>query len=74
MDKKGDKGTEKKGLALAKYSAVAVQMLATIGACVFIGYKIDQNRQSDIPLFTALLGLFGVIISLYQVIKSVRSK
>lgn len=74
MDKKGDNGTEKKGVALAKYSAVAFQMLATIGVCVFIGYKIDQGRANDTPLFTALLGLFGVIVSLYQVIKSVRPK
>lgn len=50
------------------------QMLATIGVFAFAGYKIDQYRNNDKMIFTALLGLLGVIISLYQVIRQLNSK
>jgi hypothetical protein len=54
----------------AKYSGMAFQMLATIGLFTFIGYQIDKNRKSDQPLFTALLGFLGVVVSLYMTIRS----
>ena len=54
----------------AKYTGVAFQMLGTIGIMTFIGYKIDENRASEIPIFTAVFGLVGVIISLIQIIRS----
>ena len=68
---KEDKGG-KQGTNFAKYTGIAFQMLATIGLFCFIGYKIDQNRTSNKLLFTALLGLAGVIISLVQVIRSLN--
>jgi F0F1-type ATP synthase assembly protein I len=66
-----DKGG-KQGKSFAKYTGIAFQMLATIGLFCFIGYKIDQNRTSNKLLFTALLGLVGVIISLVQVVRSLN--
>lgn len=59
---------------MAKYSASAFQMLAIIAVFAFIGYKIDQYRETEKMLFTAILGLFGVIVSLYQIVKSVTRK
>jgi len=56
----------------AKYSAISFQMLATIGFFAFAGYKIDEYRGSRTPVFTALLSLAGVIISLYQVVKQLN--
>jgi hypothetical protein len=56
----------------AKYSSIAFQMLVTIGLFCFIGYKIDEHRNDAKHLFTALLGLIGVIISLYQVIRALN--
>lgn len=53
-----------------KYSGIAFQMLATIGVFVFIGYKIDDYKNIDNAIFTAIFGIVGVAISLYQVIKS----
>ncbi|QNK62485.1 AtpZ/AtpI family protein [Pedobacter sp. PAMC26386] len=64
-----------KGAAnFAKYSGLGFQMLATIGVLVFAGYKIDNYRNSDKLIFTALLGVLGVIVSLYQVIRQLNSK
>ena len=58
----------------AKYSGIAVQMLATIGVFAFIGYKIDENRDGSKSIFTAIFGVMGVIISLYQVIRSLNKE
>ncbi|MXV49361.1 hypothetical protein GS399_00135 [Pedobacter sp. HMF7647] len=65
---------EKKELnAYAKYSALAFQMIGIIGLFTFAGYKIDENRNSKQPIFTAILSLAGVFISLYLVIRSIKT-
>lgn len=58
----------------AYYSGLGFQMIAIIGVFTFIGYKIDQNSDNEKPVFTAILSLVGVCISLYSVIKSVRKQ
>jgi len=50
------------------------QMLATIGLFAFAGYKIDQYRNSEKLIFMALLGILGVVASLYQVVRQLNSK
>ena len=57
-----------------KYTGLGFQMLATIGICAFAGYKIDEYRDSEKLIFTALLGLLGVVASLYQVVRQLNSK
>jgi F0F1-type ATP synthase assembly protein I len=54
----------------AKYSGMAFQMLATIGVFTFIGYLIDKGNKSGQPLFAALLGFVGVVVSLFMIIRS----
>ncbi|MHA4893386.1 AtpZ/AtpI family protein [Pedobacter sp. PWIIR3] len=58
----------------AKYSSISVQMLVTIGVFAFAGYKLDAHLQSKSPIFTALLSLAGVLISLYQVVRQLNKK
>lgn len=58
----------------ARYSSISFQMLATIGVFAFIGYKVDEYRASDKPVFTALISLFGVVVALYQVVKQLNKK
>ena len=55
-----------------KYSGIAFQMLATIGIMTFVGYKIDENRESKQQIFTAIFGLVGVIVSLVQIVRSLN--
>jgi len=57
-----------------KYTGLGFQMLATIGIFAFAGYKIDEYRDSEKLIFTALLGLLGVVASLYQVVRQLNSK
>lgn len=56
----------------AKYSALGLQMFAIIGAFTYTGYKIDENRNAETPLYTAFLSLAGVFVALYLVIRSIK--
>ncbi|AMQ00655.1 hypothetical protein AY601_3795 [Pedobacter cryoconitis] len=69
-----DEPKEKKSANFVKYTGMGFQMLATIGVFAFAGYKIDQYRNNAQMIYAALLGLLGVIISLYQVIRQLNSK
>jgi hypothetical protein len=59
--------------ALAKFTGIAFQMVAVIGLFAFAGYKIDEATGHQTKWVTAILSLIGVFISLYIVIKSVKS-
>jgi hypothetical protein len=58
---------------LAKFSGIAFQMIAIIGAFSFAGYKIDESYHHNVKWITAAFSLTGVFISLYVVIKSIKS-
>ncbi len=73
LNNEGNK-EEKRLTSIAKFSATGFQMLATIGLFAFIGHKIDENRNAEKLIFTALFGLAGTIISLYQVIKALKKR
>jgi hypothetical protein len=57
----------------AKFTGIAFQMIAVIGLFAFAGYKIDEAANHRVKWVTAALSLVGVFISLYIVIKSVKS-
>jgi F0F1-type ATP synthase assembly protein I len=69
-----DPQKDKKATNFIRYTGIGFQMLATIGVFAFAGYKIDNYRNSEKLIFTALLGLSGVVISLYQIIRQLNSK
>ena len=52
-----------------KYSGIAFQMIAIILIGVFGGMKLDKWLETDKPVFTALLSVFAVILSIYYSIK-----
>lgn len=58
----------------ARYTSVSFQMLVIIGLFAFAGYKLDAYRHSKSPIFTAVFGLAGVVISLYQVVRQLDKK
>ncbi len=57
--------------AYAKYSALAFQMLGTILAFTYAGYKIDEWQENQIPGWTLALSLISIAASLYLFIRGV---
>jgi ATP synthase protein I len=53
----------------ARYSGLAFQMIAIILAGVFGGMKLDELVKWDFPVFTLVLILLAVILSMYYAIK-----
>lgn len=58
----------------AYYSGLGFQMIAIIGLFTYIGYRIDQQKAADTHLWTAILSLIGVCLSIYIVIRAVTKK
>jgi F0F1-type ATP synthase assembly protein I len=57
-----------------KYSALGFQMIGIIGVFTYIGYYIDESQNNKTPIFTGILSLFGVIVSLYLVLRGLKSE
>ncbi len=74
-DSKQDNDQQEKKMLnnYVRYSGMGFQMIVIIGLFTYLGYYIDEKRQSATPLFTALLSLAGVCIALYLVIRSVKN-
>jgi F0F1-type ATP synthase assembly protein I len=53
----------------AKYSTIAFQMIAIILVGVFGGIKLDQVVRIEFPVFTVVLTIVSVILSMYYAIK-----
>lgn len=71
--KKENQDNEKRPLsAYARYSAMGFQMIGIIGAFTFVGYKMDESQNSSIPIYTAILSLLGIGISLYFIFKGLK--
>ena len=57
-----------------KYSSLAFQMLGTIVAFTYGGYKLDEWQQNKIPVWTLVLSLLSIAGSLYMFIRSVTKE
>ena len=60
--------------AVARYSGIAAQMMATIGLSTWAGYWLDGHFQTKTPWFTLSLMLLGLFAALYNVIRSVTKE
>jgi len=73
MGKDEQKEDENTGNGYLKYSGIGSQMIVIIGAFTYAGYKIDESYHHTTKWVTAILSLTGVFISLYVIIRSVKS-
>lgn len=55
-----------------RYSGLAIQLLATIAVCGWIGYKLDQWLEFNYPIFMITLGLLGFGGVMYQLYRSIN--
>ena len=53
----------------SKYSSIAFQMIAIILVGVFGGIKLDELVSWEFPVFTLVLTILSVFLSMYYVIK-----
>lgn len=65
-----DQNSRKESLnSYAKYSSIAFQMLFIILAGVYAGIKLDAWLKIKFPIFTLVLSLGAVSLSIYYAIK-----
>jgi hypothetical protein len=63
----------KEGSSYAKFTGLAFQMIAIIGIMAYAGYKIDASAGHQTKWVTAAMSRAGVFLSLYLIIRSVKS-
>ena len=56
-----------------RFSGMGIQMAVIIGLFTFAGLKIDAASHHSTKWVTAILSLAGVFISLYIVIRSLKT-
>ncbi len=61
----------KKQSSYIYYTGLGFQMVATIALFALIGYWLDSRQDSERMLYTGLLALLGVLVSLIGIIRSV---
>jgi hypothetical protein len=57
----------------AKYTSIAFQMMAIIGASAYVGFKIDQYYNHKVQYATAIACVLGVFLSIYQTIRQLKA-
>ena len=55
----------------AQFSGIAIQMFAIIGVGTFIGVKLDEKYPNKHNLYTLILSLTSVIMSIVYVIRRI---
>ena len=64
-----EKIPKKKGNPYVQFSAMGFQMAVVIGGLAWLGNYLDTNASNEKPIWTIVLSLSGIAISLYLVIK-----
>lgn len=58
---------------ILRYSGMAFSMAAIIGLGAWLGIQVDGRLESNRPIWTAVGSLFGTLISVYQVIQTLKT-
>ena len=70
-EKKSD--SDKKNNLYLRFTSVVMQMGAVIGGFSWLGVFLDNKYQLKTPIWTIILALFGVFISMYLIFKEVKN-
>ncbi|UTA66804.1 MULTISPECIES: AtpZ/AtpI family protein [Emticicia] len=52
-----------------KFTQIGLQMILTIGLGTWFGYWLDNRSDSKTPVYTLILSLTSIGVSLYNVIR-----
>jgi ATP synthase protein I len=55
-----------------RFTSVAIQMGVIIGGFTYLGVFLDKKQTNKTPIWTIVLSLFGVVISMYLIFKEVQ--
>lgn len=55
----------------ARFSGIAFQMIAIIGAGTYLGVFLDNKFPNKHNIYTVICSLFAVLISLYFVVRQI---
>jgi F0F1-type ATP synthase assembly protein I len=55
--------------AYAKYSSLGIQMGLIIGGGSYGGFKLDEHYVNKTPVFTIILSLLSIALSMYILLK-----
>lgn len=58
----------------ARYTGLALQILAAIFLGIWLGMKLDEWLNFTFPLFTLTLSMAALIGSLFYLVKSIQGK
>ena len=71
MKQKKQLKNKKKRHSLIVFSQIGLQMSIIIASGVFIGYELDEIFESESRIFTVIISLLFILLSIYYVIKQV---
>lgn len=57
----------------AVFSGIAIQMGVIIGLGAFLGIKLDEYFTNSYSVFTIILSLLGVFVSMYVLIRQLQN-
>jgi ATP synthase protein I len=69
MDDKKQEAERKEIKNWARFSQMGIQMMATIGLGTWLGVWLDGHFATKNPLFTVVLSLLSIGVSLYNVVR-----
>jgi F0F1-type ATP synthase assembly protein I len=55
-----------------KYGGLAIQLLAILGVCGWVGHKLDRWLSLKYPIFMLILGFLGFGAILFQIYRTVN--
>jgi multisubunit Na+/H+ antiporter MnhG subunit len=70
---KTDKKPKASNISFMRFSGMAFSMAAAIGLFTYLGVWLDGRLASEGRVWTVVGALFGTIVAMYQVIRSLKS-
>jgi len=67
-----DKKPKKNSNVYLRLTSVGIQMGVVIGGFTYLGVFLDDKQKLKTPIWTIVLSLLGVFISLYLIFKEVK--
>ncbi len=58
----------------SRYTSLVFQMIVLVGGGAWLGQFLDERMGNELPWITLVLALLGIIVSIYILLISLRTK